>query len=136
MLEARIFEERVSNGTQRPAIERIANLLCEQIFRLEAVGIADLVVPLMQIDLADAAGLSVVHVNRTIQDLRELGALAKNSHGIRVENKDLLVQIAKFDASYLVGIWTRFDRRQELAGHRDKAAERDLIADGRVVGTN
>ena len=136
VLEARIFEERVLNGTQRPAVERIATLLCEQIFRLEAVGIVSDVVPLMQIDLADAAGLSVVHVNRTIQDLRELGALAKNSHGIRVENKDLLVQIAKFDASYLVGIWTRFDRRQELAGHRDKAAERDLIADGRVVGTN
>ena len=105
MLEARIFEERVSNGTQRPAVERIANLLCEQIFRLEAVGIVGDVVPLMQIDLADAAGLSVVHVNRTIQDLRELGALSKNSRSIRVENKDRLVQIAKFDASYLEGIW-------------------------------
>ena len=123
VLEARIFEERVSNGTQRPAIERIANLLCEQIFRLEAVGIVGDVVPLMQIDLADAAGLSVVHVNRTIQDLRELGALAKNSHGIRVENKGRLVQIAKFDASYLVGNWTRSDRRRELAGHRDMAAD-------------
>ena len=129
VLEARIFEERVSNGTQRPAIERIANLLCEQIFRLEAAGLLSDVVPLMQIDLADAAGLSVVHVNRTIQDLRELGALAKNSHGIRVENKDRLVQIAKFDASYLVGIWTRSHRRQELAGHRNIAAERDLTAD-------
>jgi len=103
VLEARIFEERVLNGTQRPAVERIANLLCEQIFRLEAVGIVGDVVPLTQIDLADAAGLSVVHVNRTIQDLRDLGALSKNSHGIRVENKDRLVQIAKFDASYLRG---------------------------------
>jgi CRP-like cAMP-binding protein len=129
VLEARIFEERVSNGSQRPAVERIATLLCEQIFRLEAVGIVGDDVPLMQIDLADAAGLSVVHVNRTIQDLRELGALAKNSHGIRVENKDLLVQIAKFDASYLVGIWTRSDRRQVLAGHRNMVAERDLTAD-------
>ena len=126
VLEARIFEERVLNGTQRPAVERIANLLCEQIFRLEAVGIVDHDIPLTQIDLADAAGLSVVHVNRTIQDLREVGALSKNSHGIRVENKDRLVQIAKFDASYLVGIWTRSDRRQKLAGHRDKAAEQDL----------
>jgi CRP-like cAMP-binding protein len=127
VLEARIFEERVLNG-QRPAVERIAYLLCEQIFRLEAVGIAGHVVPLTQIDLADAAGLSVVHVNRTIRDLREVGALSKNSHGIRVENKDRLVQIAKFDASYLVGICTRSDRRQELAGHRDKAAEQDLTA--------
>ena len=124
VLEARIFEERVLNGTQRPAIERIAKLLCEQIYRLEAVGIVGDVLPLTQIALADAAGLSVVHMNRTIQDLRELGALSKTSRGIRVENKDLLVQIAKFDASYLVE--TRSDRRQEIAGHRDKAAERDL----------
>ena len=42
-------------------------------FRLETIGIAGDVIPLTQIDLADAAGLSVVHVNRTIQDLRELG---------------------------------------------------------------
>ena len=125
-LEARIFEERVLNATQRPALERIANLLCEQIFRLEAVGIVDHDIPLTQIDLADAAGLSVVHVNRTIQDLREVGALSKNSHGIRVENKDRLVQIAKFDASYLVGIWAQSDIRQKLAGHREKAADQDL----------
>ena len=114
------------NATQRPALERIANLLCEQILRLEAVGIVDHDIPLTQIDLADAAGLSVVHVNRTIQDLREIGALSKNSHGIRVENKDRLVQIAKFDGSYLVGIWTQSDIRQKLAGHPDKAADQDL----------
>jgi CRP-like cAMP-binding protein len=129
VLEARIFEERVLNGTQRPAVERVATLLCEQIFRLEAVGIVSDVVPLTQIDLADAVGLSVVHVNRTIQDLREVGALSKNSRSIRVENKDRLVQVAKFDAGYLVGIWTRFDRRQELAGHRGKANERGLTAE-------
>ena len=48
VLEARIFEERVSNATQRPAVERIATLLCEQIFRVEAVGIVSDVVPLLQ----------------------------------------------------------------------------------------
>src|ERR1051325_3198373 len=90
VLEARIVQERVINGTQRPAVERIASLLCEQIFRLEAIGMDAEIIPLTQIDLADAAGLSVVHVNRTIQDLRELGALSKNSHAIRVKNKDRL----------------------------------------------
>jgi CRP-like cAMP-binding protein len=133
VLEARIFEDRILNGTQRPAVERIAKLLCEQIHRLEAVGVVSDVLPLTQIDLADAAGLSVVHVNRTIQDLRDLGALSKHSHGIRVKNKDRLVQIAKCDASYLVGIWTRSDRRQELAGHRDKAADQDLTVDRRAA---
>jgi CRP-like cAMP-binding protein len=101
VLEARILLERVSNATQNPAVERIANLLCEQVLRLERSGMSADVIPLTQIDLADAAGLSVVHVNRTIQELRELGALARNSHGIRVENRDRLIQIAKFDATYL-----------------------------------
>lgn len=100
-LEARIFQERVLNANQRPALERIASLLCEQVFRLEIVGFDGEQIPLTQIDLADAAGLSVVHVNRTIQDLRELGALSKNSHGIRVADKNRLMHIAKFDASYL-----------------------------------
>jgi len=100
-LEARIFQERVVNGAQRPALERIASLICEQVCRLESVGIAGDLIPLTQIDLADAAGLSVVHVNRTIQDLRELGALARNSHSIRVMDKARLMHIAKFDASYL-----------------------------------
>ena len=100
-LEARIFQERVLNGAQRPALERIASLICEQVCRLESVGIAGDLIPLTQIDLADAAGLSVVHVNRTIQDLRELGALVRNSHSIRVMDKARLMHIAKFDASYL-----------------------------------
>jgi CRP-like cAMP-binding protein len=108
VLEASIFRERLLNARQRPALERIASLLCEHIFRLEAVGIDCDVIPLTQIDLADAAGLSVVHVNRTIQDLRELGALSKNSHGIKVVHRDKLVRIAKFDGRYL-------DMRQVLS---------------------
>jgi CRP-like cAMP-binding protein len=100
-LEARIFQERVLNASQRPALERVACLLCEQVSRLEVVGFGSEQIPLTQIDLADAAGLSTVHVNRIIQDLRELGALAKNSHGIRVTDKARLMHIAKFDASYL-----------------------------------
>jgi CRP-like cAMP-binding protein len=100
-LEARIFQERVLNANQRPALERVASLLCEQVFRLETVGLDGQQIPLTQIDLADAAGLSVVHVNRTIQDLRELGALSKASHGILVVDKKRLMHIAKFDASYL-----------------------------------
>ena len=101
VLEARILLEWVSNATQYPAVERIASLLCEQVFRLTKSGMPADVIPLTQIDLADAAGLSVVHVNRTIQELRELGALARNIHGIKVENRKMLTQIARFDATYL-----------------------------------
>lgn len=101
VLEARILLEWVSHSTQHSALERIASLLCEHLVRLTRSDMSTEVIPLTQIDLADASGLSVVHVNRTIQELRELGALAKNIHGIKVENREMLMQIAKFDATYL-----------------------------------
>jgi CRP-like cAMP-binding protein len=100
MLEASIFRERLLNAG-RPALARIANLLCEQMARLEAIGVNSAVIPLRQVDLADAAGLSVVHMNRTIQDLRRLGVLSKNSRVIEVVRRDRLVDIAKFDGRYL-----------------------------------
>jgi hypothetical protein len=43
-------------------------------------------------------------MNRTIQDLRELGVLMKNSRPIMVSHWDRLVEIAKFDRRYL-GMW-------------------------------
>jgi CRP-like cAMP-binding protein len=102
MIEASIFREW--NVSQRPALERIAHMLCEQIVRLEAIGVAGRAIPQTQVDLADAAGLSTVHMNRTIQDLRELGVLMKNSRPIMVSHWDRLVEIAKFDGRYL-GMW-------------------------------
>jgi CRP-like cAMP-binding protein len=100
MLEASIFRERLLNVSRRPALQRVANLLCEQLARREAIGITSAVIPLTQIDLADAAGLSVVHLNRVIQALRGLGVLA-NSHAIEVVDRKHLVSIARFDGRYL-----------------------------------
>jgi CRP-like cAMP-binding protein len=101
MIESSIFREWLLNVGQRPALERIAHLLCEQIVRLEAIGINGCAIPMTQVDLADAAGLSTVHMNRTIQDLRQLGVLMKNSRAIAVAHRDRLAEIAKFDARYL-----------------------------------
>jgi CRP-like cAMP-binding protein len=99
--EASIIRERLLNVGHRPALRRIANLLCEQMVRLEAIGMNGAVIPMTQVDLADAANLSAVHMNRTIQDLRELGILSKNTRGIEVVHREGLVDIAKFDGRYL-----------------------------------
>src|SRR6185437_3529141 len=69
--------------------------------RREAIGIISPHVPITQIDVADAAGLSVVHVNRTIQALRSLNVLSKASHTIEVTDKERLARIAEFDGRYL-----------------------------------
>ena len=73
----------------------------EALARLEAAGIYSAVIPLTQIDLADAAGLSVVHINRIFQDLRRLGVLSEKGRAIEVVSRKRLVDIAGFDRRYL-----------------------------------
>jgi CRP-like cAMP-binding protein len=101
MLEASIFAERLLNLGRRAALQRVAHLLCEQLARREMIGITSAVIPLAQTDLADAAGLSTVHINRVLQDLRRLGVLSEMGRTIEVLSTERLVDIAKFDGRYL-----------------------------------
>lgn len=96
MIEASIFRQRLVM-VRRPAQQRIAHLLCEQMFRL---GPRTSIIPLTQIDVADAVGLSVVHTNRIFQELRQLGVLSAN-RGIEILNKKHLQELAAFDGRYL-----------------------------------
>jgi len=100
MLEAAIHRERLTIARRGSAQERVAHLLCEQLARREAVGIDSSRLPISQIDVADAAGLSVVHVNRTVQTLRHLNVLSEASH-LEVIDRKQLAQIANFDGRYL-----------------------------------
>lgn len=100
MLEATIHRERLTNASRGTALEQVAHLLCEQLARREAIGIDDGHLPISQIDVADATGLSTVHVNRTIQTLRGRTILSKAS-SIEVMDRNQLAQIAKFDGRYL-----------------------------------
>jgi CRP-like cAMP-binding protein len=108
LLEASIVRQRLVT-TRRPALQRVAHLLCEQLVRL---GIAEGVIPLSQIEIADAAILSVVHANRILQELRQLGLLSKR-RVIEVVNRERLQELADFDARYLDPSETlsRFDLR-------------------------
>ncbi|GEP61415.1 hypothetical protein RSO01_85810 [Reyranella soli] len=101
MLEASILRERLLNISRRAALPRVASIICEQLARLEAINIKSAVIPITQVDLADAGGLSVVHVNRIVQDLRKLGALSKKTRTIEVASKERLAQLANFDRRYL-----------------------------------
>lgn len=101
MLEASIFRKRLLSVARQPALQRVAHLLCEQLARREAVGIDSTIVPLSQMDLADAVGLSIVHVNRTFKELQRLNLLTKEGRTMKVVNRERLVCLAAFDASYL-----------------------------------
>jgi len=101
MLEGSISRERLLKVSRQPALQRVAHVLCELLTRREAIGINDPVIPLSQIDLGDAAALSVVHITRIVHGLRTLGVLSPDSRGIEVTDREQLLQLANFDAHYL-----------------------------------
>ena len=73
LVEAAIFREWTTNVGRREAYARLAHVLCELVVRMRAVGLAEdhrCELPMTQAELADATGISTVHVNRTLQELR------------------------------------------------------------------
>jgi CRP-like cAMP-binding protein len=71
---------------------------------MEAVGLTDgrrCTFPLTQAELADATGLSVVHVNRTLQELRAAGLIVLNGKDLSVPDWDALKRAGAFDPAYL-----------------------------------
>ena len=101
-----ILSEWVVNLGCRSATERMAHLFCELLVRLQAVGLAlddEYDLPLRQVELAEIAGLSTVHVNRTLQALRGDGLIELKSHRLKVLDVERLKARATFDAGYLSG---------------------------------
>ena len=101
MLEASIFRKRLLNIGRQPALERVSHLLCEQLARREASGIKSATLPMSQLDLADAAGLSVVHISRTFKELQRLGLVGKEGRAMKVLDRTGLACLAGFDGNYL-----------------------------------
>ena len=99
-----ILSEWVVNLGCRSATERMAHLFCELLVRLQAVGLAldgEYDLPLRQTELAEIAGLSTVHVNRTLQALRGDGLIELKAHRLKILDVDRLKARATFDAGYL-----------------------------------
>lgn len=93
----------VSMG-RRSAIQRISHLVCELYMRMHNVGLADddrCTMPLTQTVLADALGLTPIHVNRVLRTLRENEVMDFHGGALTVHNPLGLAQIAGFDETYL-----------------------------------
>jgi CRP-like cAMP-binding protein len=92
------------NLGSRDALARVAHLICEITARVQAVGLArdlSLASPFTQSDLAAACGISPVHANRTIQELRRRGLLRWHGKLITIVDWPGLVRLAGFDPAYL-----------------------------------
>lgn len=115
--DAMIVEHLIDVG-RRSATERMAHYLMELGLRLELVGMADrsgFACPLTQYLLADAVGLSAVHVNRVLRELRENGLLTFRDGCVRFDDYVELSRFAQFDETYLDHSGPRF-RQSFLAG--------------------
>jgi CRP-like cAMP-binding protein len=96
--------EWLINLGRRDALERIAHIICELRERLNVVGLVEgdtFGFPVTQLDLADATGLSAVHVNRTLQQLRAIGLIALKDRTLKILDSDTLCNIAMFNPAYL-----------------------------------
>jgi CRP-like cAMP-binding protein len=104
LVAAAIQREWTLNLGQRDAIERLAHLLCELFFRLRAVGHTDrnrCEMPLTQSDVAEATGMTPVHVNRMIQELRARGLIRWKGREVEVLDMEALCDVAMFNPNYL-----------------------------------
>jgi len=101
--EAMVVEHLVGIG-RRDADARMAHFLLELGSRLALVGIGSKKgydCPLTQYHLADALGLSAIHVNRVLRQLREGGMVTFRDGQVTFRDYGRLVEIAEFDPAYL-----------------------------------
>lgn len=103
--ETSIREELVTSLGVRSAEERLSHLLCELRHRLDVVGLVDanngFDLPMTQSDLAEALGLSTVHVNRIVQRLRRSGMITLGGGRVSLLQLGRLSELSGFDPSYL-----------------------------------
>jgi CRP-like cAMP-binding protein len=104
LVNVAIQREWTMNLGQRTASERVAHLFCEIFFRLRLAGLTQGLscdFPLTQSDLADATGLSKVHVNRTLQELRAARLVTLKGKVLIIPSLERLMDAGLFNANYL-----------------------------------
>jgi CRP-like cAMP-binding protein len=104
LIDGSIFREWIVNVGRRNARSAMCHLLCEFARRLEAAGLAEeyaYELPMSQEQLADALGITPVHVNRTLRDLDREGLIEREKRHIRIPDWERLRQIGGFNELYL-----------------------------------
>jgi CRP-like cAMP-binding protein len=104
LIDAAVLRQWVVNLGQRESVARVAHVLCELTMRLCAVGLlrdASLSIPWTQADVADATGMTAIHANRVIQDLRSRGLVQWEGKHVKILRWEPLVDVAGFSADYL-----------------------------------
>ena len=101
--EAMVVEHLVNIG-RRTAIERMAHFFMELAERLHLIGRAtetEFKCPLTQFVMADALGLTAIHINRVLRQLREQGLVTVSQGSVHIHDLDGLRKLAGFQGGYL-----------------------------------
>jgi CRP-like cAMP-binding protein len=104
LIDAAVFREWLAGVGRRTAHQRIAHVICEVFVRMRAVGLAkedSFELPVTQAELGDSLGLSTVHVNRVLQDLRKDELITMRSKFVRILDWDRLQIAGDFQPDYL-----------------------------------
>jgi CRP-like cAMP-binding protein len=104
LIDGSVFREWVVNVGRRSARAAMAHLLCEFAQRLESAGLAEeyaYELPMSQEQLADALGITPVHVNRTLREFDREGLIQRERRFIRIPDWEKLRQIGGFNELYL-----------------------------------
>lgn len=104
VIDAAIHRQWIACMGRRTALAHLAHLVCELYKRLEVVRLAadcTFELPLSQAVLADVLGLSTVHVNRLIAELRSGGVLTWAQGRVEILDWDKLAELAEFDPAFL-----------------------------------
>jgi CRP-like cAMP-binding protein len=104
LIDSSVFREWVVNVGRRDSRTRVAHLLCEFSLRLQSHGLAKdhrYELPMTQEQLADATGLTSVHVNRVLKMLETDGLITRDKRAIRIEDWQRMSDAADFNERYL-----------------------------------
>ena len=104
LVESSIFREWILNVGRRDAKSRLAHVLCELAVRLDTHGLTDHMgyhLPMTQAELADALGLTPVHLNRVIRSLESDGLINRSKREISFPDWERMRDIADFNDRYL-----------------------------------
>lgn len=104
LIESAAFRAWMLMLGQAEAVSRMAHLFCELFTRAAMAGLTHnhtFALPLTQADLGDILGISMVHANRTLQDLRGRGLMEFDQQLVSILRWDELRKLGQFDPSYL-----------------------------------
>lgn len=104
LIDAAIHREWLLSTGRRTPVAHIAHLLCETFTRLQQVEQVDgmsFEFPITQAELGDILGLSTVHANRSLQQLRSEGVVTWRGATVTILDWERLRDIAEFDPTYL-----------------------------------